>query len=103
MSKELYRYRFNPRVPLGEVEGTLLLAVLGAEALHGEAVVRLDAAHLLDPDRRSCVIDVGTEAGDHLNRLFANYLRHEFGEDAFEVQRIEGSSPNPLREEPAGA
>ena len=49
MTKELYRYTFKPDVPLEEVEASLLLAVLATESLHGEAQVRLDAAHFLDP------------------------------------------------------
>jgi hypothetical protein len=88
MTKELYRYAFPPHVPLEEVEATLLLAIWGTESLHGEAQVRLDAAHSLDPDRRACVIDAGTPVGRDLNRLFAHFVRREVSEDSYRVDRV---------------
>lgn len=87
--KELYRYEFPPGVPLEEVEASLLLAVLATESLHGEAQVRLDASHYLDPERRACVIDATTPVGRDVNRLFVGFLRREFGEDAFTVERVD--------------
>ncbi|GIW55531.1 MAG: hypothetical protein KatS3mg082_1935 [Nitrospiraceae bacterium] len=88
MSKELYRYTFRPHVPLEEIEATLLLALWGAESLHGEIQVRLDAAHFLDADRRACVIDAGTPVGRDVNRLFIGFVQREFGNDAFRVERV---------------
>jgi hypothetical protein len=41
----VFRYRFAPRVPASEIEGTLVLAWLAAEGLFGEARVRLEATH----------------------------------------------------------
>ncbi len=93
MTKELYRYTFKPDVPLEDLEASLLLAVLSAESLHGEAQVRLDAAHFFDPDQRACVIDAGTPVGRDVNRLFVGFVRREFGEDSFQVERVD-SLPN---------
>ena len=87
----LYRYKFSETVPLEEVEASLLLAILTAESLHGQAKVRLDAAHYLDPVERACVIDAGTSVGRDVNRLFVGFLNREFGADAFTVHRIEGT------------
>src|SRR5687768_16779156 len=89
MSKELYRYSFPPQVPVEEIEATLLLALWGAESLHGEAQVRLDATHFLDADRRACVIDAGTPVGRDVNRLFVGFVRREFGDGAFRVERVD--------------
>jgi hypothetical protein len=88
MTKELYRYAFKPDVSLEDLEASLLLAVLSAESLHGEAQVRLDAAHFFDTDQRACVIDADTPVGRDVNRLFVGFLRREFGEDAFTVERL---------------
>ena len=88
MTKELYRYEFHPELLLEDVEASLLLAVLATESLHGESQVRLDASHYLDPDRRACVIDAGTPVGRDVNRLFVGFLRREFGEDSFHVERF---------------
>ncbi|GIW90021.1 MAG: hypothetical protein KatS3mg109_0453 [Pirellulaceae bacterium] len=98
MSKELYRYTFGPHVPLEEIEATLLLALWGAESLHGEIQVRLDAAHFLDPDRRACVIDAGTTVGRDVNRLFIGFVQREFGNDAFRVERVEADSNQRTKE-----
>jgi len=96
MTKELYRYEFQPDVPLEEVEASLLLALLATESLHGESQVRLDASHFLDPERRACVIDAGTLVGRDVNRLFVGFLRREFGEHAFGVERVNSAfQPEP--------
>lgn len=89
MSREVYRYSFAAHVPLDEIEATLVLAIMGVESLHGEAQVRLDAAHFFDILRRACVIDAGTPVGRDLNRLFVGFVRREFGVDAFTVERID--------------
>jgi len=91
---DIYRYGFSADVPVEEIEASLLLAVLATESLHGEAQVRLDAAHYLDVDERACVIDAGTPVGRDLNRLFVGFLRREFGEDAFAVERVDAVVPS---------
>lgn len=93
MPRELYRYTFTGDIPLEEIEASLLLAVLATESLHGESQARLDISHFLDTDRRACVIDAGTAAGRDFNRLFVGFLRREFGEDAFQVERVNPSAP----------
>src|SRR4051794_6894845 len=57
MHNHIYKYTFEPAVDLDELEGTLVLSIMGVESLHGSASVRLDASHYLDRQRRSCVID----------------------------------------------
>src|SRR5262245_49221162 len=94
MPRELYRYSFPPHVPVEDIEATLLLALWGAESLHGESQVRLDAAHFLDSDRRACVIDAGTPVGRDVNRLFVGFVRREFGNDAFQVERVDAIHKN---------
>ena len=101
MTKELYRYAFPARVPLEDIEATLLLALMAAETLHGESQVRLDAAHFFDILRRACVIDAGTPVGRDLNRLFVGFIRREFGVDAFTVERVDATRPNQPEEVPA--
>src|SRR5262245_59820911 len=89
MTRQLYRYAFKPDVPLDDIEAALVLAVLGAEALHVESQVRLDAGHYLDRERHACIIDAGTDVGKDLNRLFIIFLRQELGEDAFDVEHVD--------------
>jgi hypothetical protein len=70
---------------------------VGAGGLHGESRVRLDAGPHLDPDRRTCAVDAGTPAGRDLNLLFAAFLRREFGEGGFAVEKVfdPHSAPHP--------
>ena len=87
MSAHIYRYEFNADVPLEDVEASLVLAILGTESLHGETEVQLCTSHYFDHQLRSCVIDSEGEVGNDLNRLFAGFLRREFGPESFSVKR----------------
>ena len=89
MAPVIYRYRFDERVPLQDVEETLFLGVLAAEGLHGVARVAMDASHALDKERRACAIDATSDVGRDLARIFTSLLLHEFGPDAFRVEAVE--------------
>ena len=86
---DVYRFHFGKTIPAAEVETTLLLALFGAEALHGEARTRLDARHTLDRKKRTVVIDAGTPVGIDLNKLFLGFVTREFGPGSFRVERVE--------------
>jgi hypothetical protein len=88
MSSRIYRYTFIPALAFEDVEASLVLAILATECLHGESHVRLDAAHAVAPEKRTCVVDGSTRVGQDLNRIFVGLLRHEFGEHAFRVHRV---------------
>lgn len=88
----VFRYQFLPTVPLEEVESSLCLALMAVESLHGETEVQLQASHYLDHDLRVCVVDSGSEVGANLNRIFAGFLRREFGVHAFQVKRLDAVS-----------
>lgn len=94
MTKEIYRYQFGDAVSSRDIEETLLLAVLAAECLHGQSRVRLDAAYCLDEDHRACVVDASTDVGRDISRVFTGFAIREFGEDAFQVKRV---NPDALR------
>lgn len=91
----VYRYQFLPEVPRAEVEGSLLLALIAVEGLHGEAQARLDAGHALGGSYGACVIDATTPVGLDLAKVFTAFLRREFGEDAFRVERVETRTRQP--------
>ena len=93
MNRELYRYNFDSKVPIRDVEESLLLAVLAAESLHGRSLVRLDASFCLDSRKRSCIVDAATEVGRAIARIFTGFLTREFGEEAFKVERVGGPPP----------
>lgn len=89
MNAEVYRYKFAPAISFAEIESSLVLAIMAAESLHGEAQVRLDAAHTVDADQRACVIDASTPVGRDLNRLFMGFVNREFGQDACDVEHVD--------------
>lgn len=91
MKPIVYRYTFDAIIPIEEVEATLHLAILAAEGLHGEAEVLLEGSHSFYPERRRCVINAATAVGRDINRLFLNFIRHEFGTDGFRVERVEAT------------
>lgn len=95
MNQDLYRFVFVADVPIEEVEATLLLAIFAVESLHGESQTRLDAAHSFDTDKRACVIDASTAVGHDLARIFTGFLRREYGEDSFQVERVGAESMPP--------
>ena len=90
MNRELYRYNFDSKVPIRDVEESLLLAVIAAESLHGRSLVRLDASFRFDTQKRSCVVDAATDVGLAIARIFTGFLIREFGEEAFKVERVGG-------------
>lgn len=96
MNRTRYRYEFRPNVPLREVEESVLLAILAAEGVHGEAQVRLDAGYDFDEPARACLVDASTAVGETIARVFTGFLRKEFGEDAFRVERV-AVDDRPLR------
>lgn len=97
----LFRYRLSRSVAPADAETTLLRAIMSVESLHGESQARLDIRHSWDESGRICVLDASTQVGRDLNRLFTGFLKREYGDDAFVVERVnlvseasqEGSSP----------
>jgi hypothetical protein len=87
---QVYRYRFAPGVDLGEAEDTLLLAMLAAEGLLGEARVRMDAAYAVDESIRAIVVDASTVVGQIVSAIFTTLVLREFGRQAVDVRRFEG-------------
>ena len=89
MNGSAFRYDFGADVPMEEVQASILLAMLGCESLHGETDVHLNTTYTLDAAKRSCVVDVSNDVGRDLNRLFAGFLRREFGRGQFSVKRVD--------------
>ncbi len=89
MTANVFRFEFEPRVSLTEVEMSLHLAMYAVEGLYGEARVRLEASYHLDEPQRAITVDGSTEVGAAAVKVFTRLLGREFGEDAFRVRRVE--------------
>ncbi len=90
MITEAYRYRFRQGADLRQAEDTLLLAILAAEGLYGEACIRMDAGYAIDESIRAIVVDASTEVGQAVNGIFTSFLLKEFGRLGFHVRCVEG-------------
>lgn len=88
MPRDVYRYLFEPEAIFEDVLATLDLALIAVESLHGESRSRLDAKFVSDAASRTVVIDASTPVGQALNDVFVGYVRREFGENTFRVERI---------------
>ena len=88
MNRKFYKYDFDRKVPMREVENSLLLAVLAVECLYGRSGIRNDAVFELHLKKRSCVIDAATDIGGSIARIFTGFLCQEFGEEVFKVKRV---------------
>ena len=82
-----YQYQFEDNVEMSAVEDNLLVAVIAAEAIHGRAVVNLDADFDLDEKSRICHIDANSGVGRDIARIFVGLLAHDVGEDGFTIMR----------------
>lgn len=91
MRAAIFRYDFQPDVPMNEVEASIVLAILATESLHGECNVQLAAPHFLDADHRACIVDATSSVGIDFNRLLLGFLRREFGPLAFRVCAVNQS------------
>ena len=78
------------------VEESLIRAVLAAERLHGESLVRLEAGYCLDEGKRVCAVDATTAVGRDLARMFTGFLTKELGEQAFRVTKVTGQDVQTL-------
>ena len=92
MTTQIFKYAFTDQASMTDVEAAFLLAIFAVESLHGESETRLLAEHAMDSEKRTCVIDAGTDVGQDLNRLFVGFLTREFGPDSFRVERLDAHS-----------
>ena len=89
MSTEVHRFKFEQSIPLEEAEMTLHLASYAVEGLFGQARVRLDFSYFVDEPRGTIIVDGTTEVGAAVVRIFTGLVIREFGEEAFQVRRLD--------------
>ena len=83
-----YKYQFRDGTDQRDVDDTLVLALLAAEGLFGEARVRMDSSHSQHRESRTLTVDASTAVGQVVNAVFNIYAIKEFGRDAFTVRRL---------------
>src|SRR5688500_15590199 len=78
-------FHFRPHLSMYDVRGTLRLAQVAAESLHGIERVELEARCRVDRIRHHICIDTSTDAGRELALIFLGFVRKEFGPDCVSV------------------
>lgn len=85
MSTQTYEYRFDTKIPVQELEDTLMLSLIAVESIFGHSRVRMDGHFELDKTNHRCRIDCSNEVGTHLARIFTGYATREYGEGAVNI------------------
>jgi len=96
MTHKTVHFTFGRRIPIREIKGTLHLARLATESLHGIERVRLEASYGIDGSTRVVEIDRSTEVGRTLAIIFAGYVRREFGDGAVVMHHVENATGVPV-------
>ena len=94
MDRLVYRYNFAKHVPVDDIEDSLMIAALAAEALHGRASMKQDASFCFNKKTRVCVVDAETPVGCDIARILTTFIARGFGERAFTVERAEEQPGN---------
>ena len=85
-----YNFKFLSASALRDAEKTLLLAMVAAEGLHGEARVRMDAPYIVDKDLNTITVGTSTVVGEDIASIFTAFLIKELGQNKFLVRRLDG-------------
>jgi len=89
MNRLVYNYSFSKHIPVDDLEDSLMIAALAAEALHGRAAMKQDAYFCLDKKARTCVVDAETPVGCDIAKILSTFVTKGYGESSFKIERVE--------------
>ncbi len=93
MNAPTYRFRFSDVTELDEAESTLHLAILAAEGLFSEALLRVSFSYRRDEEEHCLHINGGNEISETVVRIFTSFAIKEFGSTAFTVSATPSGQP----------
>ena len=70
------------------LKALVLLAIKETELIFGRARRKLETNYELFPRKVACMIEGGTECGEHLAKLLSGFLIKQVGEEGFRVNRL---------------
>lgn len=82
------RFKFPESLAKEVIESQLALAVIAAECNFGQPRVRINAAYCLSRETPQVAIDISSEVGEHIARVFTGLMIRQLGENDFTVERI---------------
>ena len=75
------------------IEESTATAILSAECVFGKPRVRVSGVgYYVDQENPVCIIDVSSEVGEHVARVFTGIIINALGEEKFQVRRVERES-----------
>ena len=83
---EICRFKFRNGIRKEVIEKQIALAIVTTECAFGQARVRLHASYAASDGR--AVIDIGSDIGEHIARVFTGLMIRELGERSFTVEHI---------------
>ena len=94
------RFKFTKGIDRETIEKQLALAIISTECTFGRPKVRMNASYYISPknkvgstkDEVRVVIDVSNGIGEHIAQLFTGLIIRQFGEDKFDVDRIDDNN-----------
>lgn len=84
-------YRFSLTRPDANPEllkAILTLAVKETELLYGKARLKLETSYEVAAMKPICMVEGGSECGEHLAKLLSGFLIRQVGESGFLVERL---------------
>ncbi len=93
MTANTYRFRFNDTIELDDAESTLHLAILAAEGLFSEALLRVSFSYRRDDAEHCLQINGGDEISETVIRIFTSFAIKEFGSTAFTISSVPRDRP----------
>lgn len=85
-------FQFKANAGWDEVIGTLQLAIIAAEALHGEEAVYIWSKLQRDDNLRLITVDANNEIGQTIATIFSGLSRREFGADCISISVQDGKA-----------
>jgi hypothetical protein len=87
-TQNVYRFALlNNETSPHVLKGLLLLAIKETDLVFGRTKRKLETNCRLFPRRTACMIEGGTECGEHLAKLLTGFLFQQVGDEGFRVSR----------------
>lgn len=86
MIRKSYKFTLAQEIEGRDIRTWLFLAIKAAESIHGETSLKLGFSFCLNPKRRVCFVDAGTEIGSVIAKVFAGFLSVAYGDSSFMVE-----------------
>ena len=83
---EICKFKFKDGISKEMIEEQIALAIVMAEYTFGQPRVRLFAGYAASDG--TAVIDIGSDIGEHIARVFTGLMIRELGERSFTVEHI---------------